>query len=185
MKGIKQKMVAAFAVFVVALVLSMVSINTIMSKRAINKTIMDVVPEIVEQAATAITNKLSVEMGKLESKPYVDESNNIVLLNYAVPIKSKDKIIGVLVASKPENEIIGTTKEINLLETGSATIFDGEGVTVADNDESLVLNKVNLIEEAKTNKEYENIAKAITTMIGTTSGIESYTYNGKKKYMIR
>ena len=73
--------------------------------------------------------------------------------------------------------------EIKVGEHGTATILNKNGDAIAYPDYQFVLNKYNIQEEAKTNKELTELAKIEADMVAGNEGVKKYIYEGTKKYM--
>lgn len=103
-------------------------------------------------------------------------------ISYSYVIKKGDEILGGIYGIKDGNDYSKFTNEVKFGEKSSSFIIDkATGLLCAHKDQSLVENFVNIQEEAKTNKEYESMAKAYKEMIENTSGITTYEYNGEKQ----
>ncbi|GAA0737680.1 methyl-accepting chemotaxis protein [Clostridium oceanicum] len=100
---------------------------------------------------------------------------------YSVPIKSNDKIIGVLSSATKAEKFSEVVSDIKVGRTKSSFIINKDGVSVADNDLSLVKNQVNLVDKMKTDANFKSVSKAIKDMTENKNGKTSYKYKGIEK----
>lgn len=118
------------------------------------------------------------------SEPFKTKDNEPLLIAYGLPIKDNNEvIIGMLRIVRPLEEVSSIVKDIKFLETGSAYMIDSDGCTIAHNNNDLVENASNTIKESKKDKDLEKLASIESKMINGEKGIDTYTYNGDKKFI--
>lgn len=110
----------------------------------------------------------------------ISESSLIII--YADPIKVGGKVESVLVAVKSGNDFSTLVNDINFGKTGKAFMINENGEMIANNNLSLVFDKINIITEAENDKSLRQFAKLLTFMNAGNSGTGEYTYNGVKMY---
>ena len=114
------------------------------------------------------------------SNPIVDEKTKSLMVNFAVPIRRSDEIIGVLIGQRDGyqwNKIIG---DIIFGKAGYAFMLDNVGTVIAHKEIDLVLKKENILEYVKENPELQALANTQKKMIAGQVGTEEYTYEGVK-----
>ena len=116
------------------------------------------------------------------SDPIVNKLDQSLVIIFAVPIKEGDQIIGVLVALQDGNCLSEYTHE---MESNQREVFmiNSEGTTIANSDESRVLEMYNIFEQYAANPELESVYNIQTKMAKGETGIGEYTYKGVTKYM--
>jgi len=117
------------------------------------------------------------------SDPIFSKVDNSLILAYAVPIKDGDTIKGVLVAIRDGNELSDIIMDFTFGKNGNAFMINSKGITVADQDTSLVYNMDNDFENVKENPELESLVKLEQKMVSREVGAGEYSYNGVVKYM--
>lgn len=116
------------------------------------------------------------------SDPMISKTDGSVIVAFAVPIKDGDKVMGVLVARRDGNELSSYTID---MQSDEQTVYmiNSEGVTVANNDQSLVLEMSNVFELAKEDRELVQLSNIHEKMVRGETGVGEYTYLGVTKYM--
>lgn len=127
--------------------------------------------------------KAAVKGEPYVSNPMISKTDNLLIVTYAVPIKSGDNVIGVLTATRNGNELTSLTNDIHYGTSGSAFMIDNKGISIADDNEDLVKNMYNAIEESKKDPELKELANLEKKMINGQSGVGEYTYDGIRKFM--
>ncbi|SUY45905.1 methyl-accepting chemotaxis protein [Clostridium putrefaciens] len=118
------------------------------------------------------------------SEPFVAKAgNNELVMAYAVPIKSKNNIVGVLVALRDGNEITKLNNTIEFRKTGRAYVIGKTGDVIAHEREEKVISKENAIRLKESDKSFDSRAVIEQKMIGRESGVGKYTYEGKSEYI--
>lgn len=114
---------------------------------------------------------------------YLDTVDQVIVA-HAIPMTDHDNnILGVIVINESGDYISSIIKDIKFLNTGQATMVSSDGTTIADRDQELVNNQINIIEEAKSDKSLEDLALIVQKMTNGESGIGEYKYNNSKKIM--
>ncbi|WBW96440.1 methyl-accepting chemotaxis protein [Oceanirhabdus sp. W0125-5] len=95
---------------------------------------------------------------------------------YATPLKHMGKVTSVLFAVKDASVFSELISDITIGQTGYAFAINNEGRVVADKNIERVLNKTNMLSDAKKlkNKDLEDIA---VSMMNGKAGTGDYTYN--------
>jgi len=111
---------------------------------------------------------------------FLDTNSDPVLI-YASPVYKGGALAGVLYGVKNGLVICDIVKNIDYKETGYVYIINNEGDTIGHQNSELVLAKDNSIENAKTNKELQELGALTSNMIERGTGSGTYTYNGVEK----
>lgn len=112
------------------------------------------------------------------SDPIISKVDNTIVMVYAVPIKSGNTIVGVLIATRDGYELSNLAKEITVGKTGNAFVVNAEGKTIAHSDKEL-LDKV-----IKTNNEnVDAVSSASKTQESIQSELGYKNYDTIQKQM--
>lgn len=117
------------------------------------------------------------------SELLVSKQDNSIIMAFAAPVKSEGKIIGVVVGIKDGRTLSEMTKDITIGKSGYAYIIDENGIIIGHKDEKLVIDKYNLLEASKQNKDYEELTKLTQKMINKETGSGEYYFNGVNKVL--
>lgn len=118
------------------------------------------------------------------SDPIVDKTDNTsVIMVYAVPIKWKGNIVGIIMSVRDGNNLNNITNGIIYGSTGKAYMVNKEGTVVAHYDKTKVTSMENVIKTAEKDPSLKKLGDAVKIMIQGGNGIESYTYDGAEKYI--
>jgi methyl-accepting chemotaxis protein len=120
---------------------------------------------------------------KNTSDPLVSKVDGSIVLVYAVPIKSNDEIVGVLISTRDGNKLSELTNEIKFGQTGNAFMIKKDGTTIAHSNKDLVIKMYNAIEEAKKDVSLQPLANIEKKMAMAEMGIEQYKFEGVSKYI--
>lgn len=137
----------------------------------------------VEDAKSKPYVKLALEGEIGVSGLVVNKAADETSVIFAVPVKVNGRVEAALLGTVNGNFLSEITADKGYGEGGYAYIIDGTGVIIAHNDRSLLINKVNYIEEAKTDSEYKELAALMTRMIQGEKGTGDYLYKGSMRYM--
>jgi methyl-accepting chemotaxis protein len=117
------------------------------------------------------------------SDPIVNKGDNTISVVYAVPIRYKNEIVGVLTEAQDGNSLSDLTDRAQFGKTGSAFMINNNGVTIAHKDRNKVLQMDNIIEDAKNDSKLQSLANVQSKMLTEKNGISEYTYDGIDKYV--
>ncbi|MDR0290931.1 MAG: methyl-accepting chemotaxis protein [Treponema sp.] len=103
------------------------------------------------------------------------------VLNYVVPIKVDDKVVGALLARTNAYNLSDIVKTFKVRGDGYAYMINGQGQTIAHavRRES-VLNLDSLLELAKEDPAYESLGETIRHIVSVREGYSEYTFGGKR-----
>ncbi len=124
-------------------------------------------------AAGGKSNVSDVLISKATNKP------SIIV---AVPIRRDGAVQGVLYGVVDGTEITNITNRIKLGDTGYAYIVNKAGVLMAHPNDEYVLTQLNLIEDAKSNPEHQELGELIENkMAKGEAGVNEYFFEGSKR----
>lgn len=131
-----------------------------------------------EEYKAALEGKITI------SEPNFNEKDNCTIIMFTIPIfNSKDEVTAIVQYARDAKELSDLIQQLKYSDNGQVTLIDGNGVTIGDSDLELVLNKFNAQEEAKVNKEFEELAKVEEKMINKETGVGTYKYLDDLEYM--
>lgn len=117
------------------------------------------------------------------SDPFYSKMTNDLVVTYAVPIKDKDKVKGVLVSVRDGNALSTLTNDIKFGSSGEAFVINKEGSIVANKDKNLVVQMYNAFEEVKKDSDLKSLVELEKQMVSGKEGVGEYTYKGISQYM--
>ena len=136
---------------------------------------------------TDLSKSAYFQFCKTNKKSYVSDpiitGKDSAIIILAAPIIVDGSFEGVVFFCKDASSLSNVVAEIKVGEHGTATILNKNGDAIAYPDYQFVLNKYNIQEEAKTNKELTELAKIEADMVAGNEGVKKYIYEGTKKYM--
>lgn len=116
--------------------------------------------------------------------PNISKADGGLQISLTAPIMNKEKqVIGILFFSKEAEEFSEITNRISFGKTGTAYVVDKNGTNIINRDIQKVIDKVNRIEDAKTDSKYEELAQVTQEMIKGVNGTGDYLFNGERKYI--
>lgn len=108
----------------------------------------------------------------------INPLGNTKALLISVAIKNDDdKIIGIIVGIRPEDELMKITSKINAGKDEKATIMNGEGTFIGSETEKFVKNGFNPIKESQKNKGLVGMAKVFSEALLNDSGLGTYEFD--------
>ena len=124
--------------------------------------------------------KASIGGTNLLSEPFNSAINGQLILTISVPLYNNDRnIIGVLAAAIDAKTLSDLIDDIVVGKTGGCYIIDAEGTVIAHKLESLVTEKANAQEKAKTDVKRVSLANFERNAIASeVSSVGFYEYNG-------
>lgn len=111
------------------------------------------------------------------SDPVISPTTGGLVSMVAVPVKSAGKVNGVFFGSISLSEISQKVAEVKIGKTGYAYMIRGDGLTVANADQSLVMKDNPL----KNEKLPPALRKTAERMVQGEAGATTYEYNGVAK----
>ena len=115
--------------------------------------------------------------------PNVSKADGGLQVSITSPIMKDGTMIGILFMSKQAEEFSDITNRISFGETGSAYVVDKNGTNIINRDIQKVIDKVNRIEDAKTDSKFKELAEVTKEMIQGKNETGSYMFNGSRKFV--
>lgn len=103
---------------------------------------------------------------------------------FVAPIVEDNTLKGLIIAVDNGDCLSNITNQITVGETGKAFMLDQKGNVIADTDRQNVLNQVNYIENAKTDKEARGIAEIHQNMLSGAIDFQTYRTSKREKFQI-
>lgn len=120
---------------------------------------------------------------RVVSDPTANKMDNAITVFYAVPIKNKGQVIGVLMAWRDGNDLSRIISDITFGKSGQAFMVNKRGVMVAHYDYELVKNSINYIEESENDPGLTALANHLKEGIQGKTNVGEYEYRGITKFM--
>ncbi|WP_049765265.1 cache domain-containing protein [Alkaliphilus metalliredigens] len=96
----------------------------------------------------------------------ISRATGEMVIIYAAPVIVQGEIIGVFYGRREGTFLSDIVNDINYGETGYAYVINNEGTIVADKDLELVLKQDNMLENAKEDESFKELASLIENQIG-------------------
>lgn len=121
---------------------------------------------------------------KSVSDPIEDKTNpGSMIMNYAVPVKWNDKIVGVIFKVRDGNNLSEMTNKVVIGASGKAYMINSKGTTIANYNKDLVIKMDNIFDNLAKNPNLQDMVNVQKEMIKGGLGSGHYTYNGVVKYI--
>jgi len=118
------------------------------------------------------------------SDPIISKQDGSVILAFGVPIRNKNnRIVGVLVAIRDGTALSSIVNDITFGQSGKASLINKSGITIAHQNEELVLNMFNAIESSKEDPSLLELAQLHQQAFEGEKGSGKYKYEGIVKLM--
>ncbi|NTV90033.1 MAG: EAL domain-containing protein [Clostridiales bacterium] len=124
----------------------------------------------------ALSGKESIEF------PIISRISKNTIIVFAVPLSKDGKIVGVLAAGWPAEELSLITDEIKVTKNGYAYISNKDGLLVTHKDKSLIASQA-LLDKTMSDPAMASTKKMNIEMRSGKIGVSEYTFNGVTKYM--
>ena len=127
--------------------------------------------DYVQRAFDGQSNVSDVLISRVTNEP---------VLMFAVPIENNE---GVLIARADGNYLADLIEDMGFGEMGYAFIIAEDGNTMAHPDPDHVYEQTNMIKEAETNPELEELAEVVTRMTHGESAVDQYYFDDHERHM--
>ena len=117
------------------------------------------------------------------SDPLISRVDRALVVIFAVPIYSRNRVVGVLTAAHDADILSNITDQIRLGEKGSSFIINGRGVTIAHDDRSLVYRMDNDFVTVNWDPSLKPLVRLERQMTAGATGAGEYIYHGVQKYL--
>ena len=110
------------------------------------------------------------------------EDGTMVMVNIA-PVYYGSRITGAVFGTNDAAFLTDFTDQMGFGERGYAFITNSTGLLIAHENRDFIYDQVDFREMAKTDPDYEELARLIDKMVAGEKGVESYYFQGEKRYM--
>ena len=111
-----------------------------------------------------------------------NNKNTMVTINIA-PIYHGNKITGAVFGTCDAAFLSKFTDEMGFGERGFAYILNSRGLPIAHENRDFIYDEVDFREMAQTDPDYEELARVVDNMVGGKHGVESFYFQGEKRYI--
>lgn len=118
--------------------------------------------EYIIKAFEGKSNISDVIISRVTSQP---------VIMVAAPIKTDQKIVGVLIGKLDANTLSNMTKDIRNDNLGYSYIVNNKGCIMAHDNESLVRQQINPVEKMESDETYTDWGKALSSILEQKAGI--------------
>lgn len=115
--------------------------------------------------------------------PTVTADGENISMMISAPITSNGKFDGIIYIELDATFLSDLVSNINIGETGNASIIDENGNTIAYADRPTVLMAYNTQKEAQNDPALKRLASLEQSMLQGNSGFAPYSYGGVEKFM--
>ena len=96
---------------------------------------------------------------------------------------ANSEIIGTVIFMSNDYFLQDMVKKISLSESCQTVMLDQHGNTIADSSQEGLTEIINVIELAKEDSSYKDLAKHYENMVAQKTGFDSYKFNGSTRYI--
>lgn len=115
--------------------------------------------------------------------PEVSSDGNSIFMMISAPINNDGKFDGIVYIKMDASFLSDLVVNINVGESGNASIIDENGNTIAYADRPTVLMAYNTQKEAGSDPSLKRLAALEKLMLQGNSGFDPYSYGGVEKFM--
>lgn len=117
----------------------------------------------------------------LSDPVFRDETNGMGII-IAAPILKDNTFQGVIYMGLDASFLCDLVSEINIGESGNASLINNSGDTIGYKDVQLVLDSYNTQEEVKNDQSLKQLASIERKVMAGEDGFDTYTYGGVDKF---
>lgn len=126
--------------------------------------------------------KLAMEGRANVSDILISKVIGIPVMMYAVPIKSGDNVVGVLIARADSGTLTEITTNLVSGDRGYAFVIGSDTTFYAHPDQELVMNQVNVFQQIEENGPLKNFGLELKKLGVGNQGVLRYEYLGEMRY---
>lgn len=112
----------------------------------------------------------------------ISRVTNSAVLMFAAPIQRGGQTVGVLIARKDGAALNDVTDTMGIGENGYVYVVNREGTIVSHPTRDYVMSQLNIIEEAKTDDGFKEVAEMLETTLVEERGLGQYQFQGRNMY---
>lgn len=117
------------------------------------------------------------------SDPIMQPDSNTMNIIVSAPVMKDDGMHGVVYLGLDVSFLCEFASNIQIGETGNASLINSKGDTIGYEDVQLVLDVYNTQDELKNDKQLEKLAAVERKLMSGATGFDSYKYDGVSKYV--
>ncbi|MDP4178215.1 MAG: methyl-accepting chemotaxis protein [Bacillota bacterium] len=106
-----------------------------------------------------------------------------IIMNYAVPVKWNNKIVGIVFKVRDGNNLSDITNKITFGSSGKAYMINSKGTTIANYDKNLVFKMYNCANDLTKDPSLKDMVTVQNQILKGAAGYGHYTYKGQVKYI--
>jgi len=126
--------------------------------------------EYVKRALNGETNVSDVIISRV---------TNSAVLMFASPIEKDGQVLGVLIARRDGTALNDVTDAMGFGQEGYAYVVNKKGTIVAHPNREYVMSQTNIIEQAKEDPTFINVAALLETVLVEERGLGQYEFKGR------
>jgi methyl-accepting chemotaxis protein len=112
----------------------------------------------------------------------ISRVTNSAVLMFAAPIQRGGQTVGVLIARRDGAALNDVTDTMGIGENGYVYVVNREGTIVSHPTRDFVMSQLNIIEEAKTDDGFKEVAEMLETTLVEERGLGEYQFQGRNMY---
>jgi len=112
----------------------------------------------------------------------ISRVTNSAVLMFAAPIQRGGQTVGVLIARRDGAALNDVTDTMGIGENGYVYVVNGEGTIVSHPTREYVMTQLNIIEEAKSDDGFKEVAEMLETTLVEERGLGKYQFKGRNMY---
>lgn len=138
------------------------------------------------ETGSDINDREYYQFAKTNKKPFVStplirKNDNSLAIMVSAPVLKDGNFNGIIYIALDGAFLTELAKGVKIGETGSALMLDKRGITIANPDIEKVKTQSNIIERAKKETDYAQIASYAEKMMAGENGFGEYALNGEVK----
>jgi len=112
----------------------------------------------------------------------ISRITNAPVMMFAVPIERGGEVIGALVGRRDGTTLNDVTDTMGIGEEGYVYVVNKEGTIVSHPNREYVMSQTNIIEEAKEDDTFKEVAAMLETTLVEERGLGEYRFKGRNMY---
>jgi len=109
----------------------------------------------------------------------ISRVTNSAVLMFASPIEKDGQVLGVLIARRDGTALNDVTDAMGFGQDGYAYVVNKKGTIVAHPNREYVMSQTNIIEQAKKDPNFINVATLLETVLVEERGLGQYEFKGR------
>lgn len=139
-------------------------------------------------ADISVSDQEYFKVPKSTGKTYISDliirrDNGKMNIMVSAPVMKNNTFQGIVFIGLDASFLCDLVSDIQIGETGNASMINSKGDTIGYSDEQLVLDAYNTQDEVKNDSSLEQLAAVERRVMAGETGFDSYHYNGQRKYV--